>query len=256
MRDFKSPFTITFSATNGTRTVTVADAQEQQVVPPFMLAKAAMASSSSSPALTLFASGAPVRFEIPALVGNTLISPSDNDAPHAHPEIAFPDFSNAVTEWEILGPFSSAEAAKPGIIPPDDTTLWAEDGTRLRWRRISAHPATPITPPLVNLNEIFGRQGNGLVAYAKAEIEADKEVPTSLSIGVADGAEVFLNGQRIATRAGKREWSDGNLRIDGIRLRKGRNSLIIRLVHGDSAWLLSARLQRADNSQIIITDSR
>ena len=246
MRDFKSPFAVTFSATNGTRTVSVDDADGQKVVPPFVFAKAA--AFSPSPTLTLFASGAPVCFEIPALMGNALIPPSDNDAPHAHPEIAFPDFSNAVTEWDILGPLTAAEAATAGIIPPEDASLWAEDGTRLRWRRISAHPATPITPPLLNLNEHFGRQANGLVAYARAETESDADKTGALILGVADGTVVFLNGQRIAAKTGKREWSDGNLRVEGVQLRKGRNELLLKLNHADSAWLLSARLQWADNN--------
>ncbi len=150
----------------------------------------------------------------------------------------------------MIGPFSATEAAKAGIIPPADAAFWGEDGTRLRWRRSPAHPATPITPPLLNLNELFGRQANGLVAYAQAEIESEADKTVTLVLGVADRAEVFLNGQRIATKVGKREWADGNLRIENVQLRKGSNQLRIRLVHSDSAWLLSARLQR-DNDQIV-----
>jgi hypothetical protein len=251
MRDFKSPFAITFSATNMTCAVTVDDAHGQEIVPPFTLAKALAESFCPSPTLTLFASGEPVRFEVHALMEESPISPLDNDAPHAHPEISFPDFSNAITEWEILGPFSAAKAATAGIIPPSDETFWAEDGTRLRWRRSSAHPATPITPPLLNLNELFGRQANGHITYAQAEIESEADKTATLILGVADGADVFLNGQRIATRVDKREWSDGNLRIENIKLRKGSNRLVLKLSHIDSAWLLSARLQREDNSEII-----
>ena len=251
MRNLKSPFAITFSATNGTRAITVDDAHGQTVVPPFTLATSATESFSFSPTLTLFASGEPVRFEVPGLMENASSAPVDNDAPHAHPEISFPDFSNAITEWEILGPFTAAQAAKTGIIPHADAAFWAEDGTRLRWRCFSAHPATPITPPLLNLNELFGRQANGLVAYAQAEIESEADTTATLILGVADSAEIFLNDQRIATRAGKREWSDGNLRIEDVKLRKGSNRLVLKLSHADCAWLLSARLQRGDNSEII-----
>ncbi len=250
MRDYTNPFSVMLSVTNNTHFAMVSDTYGRIVSPALRLASSSNVQSGDTQCLTLFASGAPVRFEIPALMANTLISPSDNDAPHAHPEIAFPDFSNAVTEWDILGPFSASEGAKTGIIPPEDAAFWGEDGTRLRWRRFSAHPATPITPPLLNLNELFGRQGNGLVAYAQAEIESEADKTVSLILGVADGAEVFLNGQRIATRVGKREWSDGNLRIENVKLRKGQNRLVLKLSHTDSAWLLSARLQRADNSQI------
>ena len=244
MRNFKYPFSFTFFATNGTYAIMAADANGQKIVPTFELVKAATASCGHPSTLSLFATGAPVRFEVPSLREDAPLSPPANDTSHAHPEITFPDFSDAITDWEFIGPFTAAEATKGDTIPPDDANLWAEDGTRLRWRRVAAHPAMPITPPLVNLNEVFGRQGNGLVAFAKAEIEADEEGPATLLLGVADGVEVFLNGEKIATRNGKREWSDGNLRVDGVMLRKGRNRLVIRLVHTDSTWLLSTRLQR------------
>ena len=250
MRNFKSPFSFTFSATNGTNFLTVADTHGHNVVPPFELAEDLTASCGPSPTLTLFASGAPVRFKVPALMEDAPLSPPDNDVPHAHPEITFPDFSNAVTDWDVIGPFTTAEAAKAGAIPSDDANLWAEDGTRLRWRHVVAHPSTPITPPLLTLNELFGRQANGLFAYAMTEIEAEADKTVTLILGVADGVEVFLNGIKIATRNGKREWSDGNLRLEGVRLRKGCNRLLLKLAHDSSTWLLSTRLQREDNCQI------
>ncbi len=163
------------------------------------------------------------------------------------PETTFPDFAGAVTEWEVLGPLPASD--KAGAIPPDNAVLWADDGTRLRWRCVSAHPATPITPPLVNLNEILGRQANNLVAFARARIEAEADGEATLVLGVADGAEVFLNGKKVSSCNGKREWSDGNLRLDGVRLRKGRNHLAIRLVHANSAWLLSGRIERPDRGR-------
>ena len=133
-------------------------------------------------------------------------------------------------------------------IPADDANLWAEDGTRLRWQHVAAHSATPITPPLVNLNEVFRRQGNGLVTYAKTVIESETDNTVSIILGVADGAEVFLNDEKVAERKGKREWADGNLRIENVKLRKGRNRLILKLSHVDSTWLLAARLQRTGDN--------
>ena len=166
----------------------------------------------------------------------------DDDKPHAHPEITFPDFSSAIAEWKVIGPFSGKEAITAEL-PADAATLWAEDGTRLHWRSVKAHPATLITPPLLNLNELFQRQANEAVAFARTEIESDADKTATLVLGVADGTEVFLNGQRLAARTGKREWADGNLRIANVKLRKGRNRLLLKLAHADSAWLLSARLQ-------------
>lgn len=247
MRDFGSPFAITFATTDKASAVTVADAHGRLVVPTFALPKTVAACGRLSPSLALFASGSPVRFEVPSLMKDSPPSPLTNDKPHAHPEITFPDFANAIAEWKVIGPFPGEEAEKTES-PADAAIFWTEDGTRLHWRNVKAHPATPITPPLLNLNELFRRQANGAVAYARAEIEADADKTATLILGVADGVDVFLNGRRIAARKAKREWADGNLKIPNVKLRKGSNRLLLKLDHIDSAWLLSARLQRADQS--------
>jgi hypothetical protein len=245
MRDYKSPFSIAVSVTNDAHFVMVSDTDGRIVAPALRLVASADGHSEDTQRMILFASGAQTHFEIPALTGNAPVATQGEPTPHPFPETTFPDFSVAITDWEYIGPFTTAEAAKADAIPPDDAALWADDGTRLRWRRVAAHPATPITPPLVNLNEVFGRQGNGLVAYAKAEIEADEEVPATLLLGIADGADVFLNGEKVASRNGRREWSDGNLRVEGVRLRKGRNRLLVRLAHDNSTWLLSANVTKS-----------
>ncbi len=249
MRGYKTPFSIMLSVTNNSHFAMVSDTYGRIVVPTLRLASPANGQSGDTQCLTLFASGAQTRFEIPALRDNSPMATPDEGTHRPFPETTFPDFAGAVTEWEVLGPLSASETAKNNAPPPDNANLWADDGTRLRWRCVSAHPATPITPPLVNLNEVFGRQANNLVAYARAQIMAEADGEATLVLGVADGAEVFLNGKKVSSCNGKREWSDGNLRLDGVRLRKGRNHLAIRLVHVNSAWLLSGRIERPDRGR-------
>ena len=38
------------------------------------------------------------------------------------------------------------------------------------------------------------------------------------------------------------------VKVENVKLRKGRNQLLLKLSHADSTWLLSARLQRTDNN--------
>ena len=253
MRQHESPFEITLKQDTGRSVVTVADRRELPISQSLAISLPKDSYGTGVSPITLFATGSPVEFDF-----SPLFFPSDVPTgmhcaieavpAHPSPEIAFPSFAEAVTGWEFIGPFTAAEAPKADAIPADDANLWAEDGSRLRWRHVAAHPATPITPPLINLNEIFGRQGNGLVAYAKTAIESETVKTVSLVLGVADGAEVFLNGERIASRTGKREWSDGNLRIERVNLRKGRNRLLLKLSHADSTWLLSTHLQRTGDN--------
>ena len=235
-------FEIGLAREAGKSILTVRDGLGQPVTPPLTNGWPKDAQARAPKTLTLFATGSPVEFlfpdlppELPARM-NCVI---DMEGEDPSPETTFPDFAGAVTEWEVLGPLPAS--AKADAIPADDAALWADDGTRLRWRRVAAHPATPITPPLVNLNEVFGRQANNLVAYARASISAEADGEAAFVFGVADGVEVFVNGQKVSARTGRREWSDGNLRIEGVKLRKGRNDLVLRLAHADSAWLLSAR---------------
>ena len=247
MRQHESPFEITLKQEKDRSAVTVADRWEQPISQPLAISLPKGPHSTSSSQITLFATGSPVEFDFSPLFFPSNVPLSMHCAIEAvpvrpSPEIAFPSFADAITDWEVIGPFTAAESAKASVISPNDANLWAEDGTRLRWRRVAAHPETPITPPLINLNEVFGRQCNGLVAYAKAEIEADKESSATLLLGVADGVDVFLNDEKVASRKGKREWSAGNLRVEGVRLRKGRNRLVIKFIHAESTWLLSANV--------------
>jgi hypothetical protein len=247
MRGYNPPFSILLFVTNDTHFVTVSDTEGRMVAPSFRPVSPASGQSEGTQGITLFASGAQACFEIPALWEKAPVATPGEDTPHPFPEISFPDFGDTFIAWELLGPLPAS--AKADTIPPDDAALWADDGTRLRWRRVSAHPETPITPPLVNLNEVLGRQGNNLFAYARAQIMAEADGEATLVLGVADGAEIFLNGEKVASHNGRREWSDGNLRVEGVRLLKGRNSLVIRLVHADNAWLLSGRIERPDRSR-------
>ena len=250
MRQHESPFEITLKQAEGKSIVTVADRRERPISQPLASSLPKDPNSTGSSQITLFATGSPVEFDFtplyfPSDVPLSMHCAIETIPARPSPEIAFPSFADAVTNWEVIGPFTAAEATKAGAIPTDDANLWAEDGTRLRWRRVAAHPATPITPPLVNLNEVFERQGNGLVAYAKAEIAAERDSTATLLLGVTDGVEVFLNGDKITTRHGKREWSDGNLRIEGVKLRKGRNRILLKLAHAESTWLLSANVTKS-----------
>ena len=241
MRGYRSPFSFTLSVTNRMGIATVCDAAGQIVAPPFKIGKATAAPLPRTADITLFASGAPVRFEVPALMADASSSTLADATPHALPEMAFPDFSHAISAWKVIGPFADGKAAE-SVLRGEVATCLADDGSRLVWRSVAAHPSTPIAPPILNLNEVFGRQANGCAACVGADIKVDADCVATLVLGVADGAEVFVNGERVSSRAGKREWSDGNLRVEGVRLKKGPNRLLLRLGHDDSAWLVSARI--------------
>ena len=241
MRGYRSPFAFTLSATNGALFATVRDAAGTIVAPPFKLGGSAAAASRQTPELTLFASGAKIRFELPSLMADASRPCPPDAAPRALPEMAFPEFSNAISDWKAIGPFANVKADE-SVLRGKDEPFTADDGSRLFWRSVAAHPSTPIAPPILNLNEVFGRQANGFSACVGADIEAKDDCIATLILGVADGAEVFVNGERVASRAGKGEWSDGNLRVEGAKLKKGLNRLQIRLDHADSSWLVSARL--------------
>ncbi len=162
MRGYRPPFSFTLSVTNHMRTATVCDAAGQMVVTPITLGETTAASLPPAE-LTLFASGAPVRFEVPSLSTRVPLSAPTDSAPRALPEMAFPDFTGAVAEWRVIGPFTPDEAKRLGGIPRDGQFV-ADDGSRLFWRSVAAHPSTPMVQPMLILSDCSALPAHGHAA--------------------------------------------------------------------------------------------
>lgn len=153
-----------------------------------------------------------------------------------------------ITDWWILGPFRMSggkyanETFPPDTYPMElDKVFTADDGTRLRWKKVQARGGGQHTPPLLHFAKEFGRQANNSAAYAYTEIVSEKEEKCELQLGVSDGITVWNNSTMIFRDTEKREWADGNIRVE-VLLKKGVNRLLFKLLHSNGVWFLSGRV--------------
>lgn len=229
MRGFVPPFEVSLSKAGDGAEASVADANGQRLFTPMRLGADV---GSATQALELFAWGGEARFRLPCL---DKAWPTAFVPPPFLQEMVVAAMRDAgrarwISSWRVAGPFGDdVQAVHADAMPRQD---------------VQAHAMTAVSPPLVNLCEVFGVAAEGAHAVAETVVECDEDEVADLVLGVADGVEVFVNGERVGEPfRGRREWRGGNVRIDGIRLAKGANRITLHLAHAGSAWLLSAHLE-------------
>ena len=157
----------------------------------------------------------------------------------------------AILDWHLLGPFALLGGAfgRSGTdIPRSPVDMKAvhslDDGTFSCWQPASLRVNAAFSAaPIANLTATFGRQANNSFAYAVANIESAGGDEVEISLGVSDGVEAFLNGEKVFDDVRRREWQEGNARFRAT-LRPGANELLLRLTHGCGVWLLSGNQRK------------
>ena len=111
------------------------------------------------------------------------------------------------------------------------------------WQRVEPPPEQPLEADhLIHFAQRFRRQANFAAAYAAAIFDSREAVPATLALGVSDGVQVWLNGACVLTDLRTREWAPGNVRVP-VTLVRGANTLLVKSLHADGLWFLSARLE-------------
>ncbi|MGC4075382.1 MAG: hypothetical protein QM760_23355 [Nibricoccus sp.] len=127
------------------------------------------------------------------------------------------------TDW-----FSEAGA---GTVNPTPGAPQQIDGNTLTWKRLAASDG------LVD----FGEHDYS-VGYAWTEFEAPADTDAWLGLGSDDGVKIWLNGQLVNDR-----WVRRMSRLDDdvipLRLKKGKNHLLIKIQNATGGWSFIARLR-------------
>ena len=129
---------------------------------------------------------------------------------------------------------------------PDDLNRAASKTTsipydRALWKATGFLPPRETLPPVLHLTRLFFRQANNSVAYAAIRVTSPADHKAILSLGATDGVSVWHDGIRIHEEIRPREWSEGNVRVP-IRLKKGSNEILLKLIHHENVWFLSGSL--------------
>jgi tetratricopeptide (TPR) repeat protein len=153
--------------------------------------------------------------------------------------------------WWVIGPFDNERGtgfgtsfAPEGDARPSKDVSHAGKNRPVTWRAL---PVEPITG-WVDLDALM-RPSDQAVAYAMTFVESDGDHDATLRLGTDEGYRLWHNGRLLASRDVHRR-----MRFDqdvvSLRLRKGWNSILLKVAEESGRWEFRARLTAPDGSPL------
>ncbi len=150
-----------------------------------------------------------------------------------------------VKDWLVLGPFPAkdlqrdflADAGGEATVRPEEgSSVTADDGTRLTWRRFQSED------DFVKLQRVFG-PSDQVVAYAYCELRSDRVGEVEIHLAADHAAAVWINGEemvRTQTQVDRRDTS--SYAWVPVKLKEGNNACLLKVqqVHNDWQFALQA----------------
>lgn len=148
--------------------------------------------------------------------------------------------SNTVSNASQLNSFNSdwfADTGGPGSVRPVAGMKQLVDGEKFTWKKLEAHNG------LVDfLDGASYGSFDYCVGYAWTEFEVTEDCEAWLGIGSDDGLKIWLNGEMVNDK-----WIARTSRLDDdvvpLRLKKGKNQMLIKIQNVRGRWSFTARLR-------------
>jgi len=142
-------------------------------------------------------------------------------------------FSTAVQLTAFNSDWFAADGA--ASVHPAEGAMQEVDGEKLVWKRLKADDGiVDFAGNVWNMNYCVG--------YAWAEFDSPVETDAWLGIGSDDGLKVWFNGELVNDK-----WVLRTSRLDDdvvpLRLRKGKNQILIKIQNATEAWKFTFRLR-------------
>ncbi len=114
------------------------------------------------------------------------------------------------------------------VQPQEEASFVARDGKKFVWTKLASETDE------INLKKIYD-VNEGVLAYAACELVSDSDRDVLLGIGSNDGIKIWLNGECVWDHQVARgaHADDDWVRI---RVKKGKNLLLLKVVQGLGAW--------------------
>ncbi|MAG57763.1 MAG: hypothetical protein CMJ83_15865 [Planctomycetes bacterium] len=169
----------------------------------------------------------------------------------ARPEKARTSLESAgfLLDWHVVGPFDNRNRGglRRPYGPEQDAQLetgYAGAIAQVKWRPITASLATG----RVDLDAVM-KPNDGVVAYLRATVHSGRDCDAVLLTGSDDGIAIWVNGHKVLHKDVYR-----GLMLDSdrarCRLKKGRNTLLLKVSEGGQAWEACCRLTLPDGNPI------
>ena len=168
-----------------------------------------------------------------------------------------PDDEGFLRQWLVLAPIPLADgqsgADAVGLEQvPDEAKLHPKENDKvtvgekeLVWTKRESDDA------LVDFNKIIGQTTENSVAYAVVYVTAEDEMPgLKLKIGSDDEARVYLNGKELLKHTEARAAEKDQDTVEDVTLKKGINTLILKVVNESEEWSACARFTDKDDKPV------
>ena len=142
-----------------------------------------------------------------------------------------------ITAWLVCGPFPGG---KTSIKHPPE-----KPGAKVKWKLVTAAGQQP---GFVDLARVLGNPGN-CAAFLKAQVWAPRDLEARLEIGSDDGVKVWLNGQVVHDKDVPRSFRLNEDKVP-VKLKKGWNELLVKIVQGGGDWSGAVRIRAADGARL------
>lgn len=143
-----------------------------------------------------------------------------------------------ITNWQVAGPYTKEDAESASDL--FDSVFPPEQGNdeKVNWQTLPGS-ADVSTPHIVKFHNIFG--GENRVAYMRTKFWSANARKAVLESGTDDGTKVWLNGNLVHSLNVTRGLLFGEDKIN-IHLKKGWNTLLIKVTQGSGGWEAAACL--------------
>ena len=166
-----------------------------------------------------------------------------------------------LSSWSLAGPFDNERGggfstaygpeeddrtarAAGKLLQPDPERSYPGKVRPVAWRKLPAEPFAGI----VDLDALL-RPNDEALAYLLTHVESDRAQAAALRIGSDEGFRLWVNGDLVGSRDVHRplRWDQDAL---AIRLRKGWNSILVKVSEAKGGWRFRARLTGRDGAML------
>jgi len=151
---------------------------------------------------------------------------------------------DAILGWQVAGPYTKKNAGLPQLF--DLAFAPEEKPDEAEWRICPVK--TKGKTHILMLNAILG-EGDRRTAYVRTWLVADKAANARLEAGSDDAIKIWLNGKLVHKDPAAGACTPGEHKVD-VRLKKGANTLMMKIVQDTGPWECCARLVGRDGKPL------
>jgi len=154
----------------------------------------------------------------------------------------FEKFEDFIVLWQVSGPFTKADVNLFDYAFPPET----KEADKVDWQTMPTN-LDSINYWHISLVDFFA--GDNLVAYLQNQVYSENEKDALLELGSDDGIKVWLNGELVHSNNTMRGVGPGDDKVK-VKLNKGSNHLLIKVINSTGGWGACARLRQPDGTKL------